>query len=127
MMHEQKFKDLLYKISSERRVSDLESEVLGSILFRILKPIMAILALLPMLCVCEKLDSKHGRIILIAKCGFPFSHAIIVHSSFFHNRLIRRIEQEQITNKFRDLTQQSGTLTITLEFFLRLCEAIVES
>ena len=95
MMHEQKFKDLLYKISSERRVSDLESEVLGSILsggnilslefllFRIVKPIMAILALLPMLCVCEKLDSKHGRIILIAKCGFPFSHAIIVHSSFF--------------------------------------------
>ena len=68
-MHEQKFKDLLSstcQISVERIVLDLESEVMrgrGSIptggnimslnFFHIVKPLMSILALLPMLCVCE--------------------------------------------------------------------------
>ena len=69
MVHEQKFKDLLSSIcqvSVERIVLDLESEVMrgtgsiptvGNILsldfFHIVKPPMPILALLPMLCICE--------------------------------------------------------------------------
>ena len=43
---------------------------------------------------------------------------------FFRNsRLFSRIQQNKIYKKFRDLT----TLTITLECFLFLCEAIIES
>ena len=69
VVHQQKFKDLLSstcQVSIERRVLDLESEVmrgLGSIptggnifhqiFFHIVKPPMPILALLPMLFVCE--------------------------------------------------------------------------
>ena len=69
VVHEQKFKDLLSstcQVSVERIVLDLESEVmrgLGSIptgrnilsldFSHIVKPLMPILALLPMLCVCE--------------------------------------------------------------------------
>ena len=72
MVHEQKFKDFLSstcQISVERIVLDLESEVMrgpgsiptgGNILyldfFHIVKPLMPILALLPMLCVCENPD-----------------------------------------------------------------------
>ena len=69
-MHEQKFKDLLSstcQVSPERIVLNSESEVmkcLGSILtggniwywifcFYVVKPLMPILALLPMLCVCK--------------------------------------------------------------------------
>ena len=54
MVHEQRFKDVLSstcQISVERIVLDLESEV-----FHIVKPPMPILALLPMLCVCENPD-----------------------------------------------------------------------
>ena len=72
VMHEHKFKDLLRSTcltSSERRVLDLESEIMrglgfipagGNILsigffcFHIAKPLMPILALMPLLCVCEK-------------------------------------------------------------------------
>ena len=72
MVHEQKFKELLSstcQVSIERIVLDLESEVMrgpGSIptggnifhwiFFHIVKPPMAILALLRMLCVCENPD-----------------------------------------------------------------------
>ena len=72
MVHEQKFKDLLSstcQVSVERIVLDLESEVvrgLGSIptrgnilsldFFHIVKPPMPILAILPILCVCENPD-----------------------------------------------------------------------
>ena len=72
VVHEQKFKDFLSstcQVSVERKVLDSESEVmrgLGSIptrdnilsldYFHIVKPLMPILALLPMLCVCEKLE-----------------------------------------------------------------------
>ena len=69
MVHEQKFKDFLSstcQVSVERIVLDLESEVMrgtgpiptvGNILsldfFHIVKPQIPILALLPMLCICE--------------------------------------------------------------------------
>ena len=72
MVHEQKFKELLSstsQVSVERIVLDLESEAMrgpgsiptgGNILsldfFHIVKPKMPILALLPMLCVCENPD-----------------------------------------------------------------------
>ena len=87
VVHEQQFKDLLSstcQVSVEMRVLDLESEVMrgpgsiptwgrGSILsldfFYLVKPPMPILALLPMLCVCENPDwqTVHG---LCTK--FPF-------------------------------------------------------
>ena len=70
-MHEQEFKDLLIstcQVSVVRIVLDLESEVMrgpasiptgGNILslyiLHIVKPPMLILAILPMLCVCENL------------------------------------------------------------------------
>ena len=78
-MHEQKFKDLLSSIcltSSERSVSDSESQVMGGLRsmatsgnilslfffsFHVVKPLMPIFALLPMLCVCEKLDRFKTR------------------------------------------------------------------
>ena len=56
---------------SERRVLDLESEVnqrtgfnphwgkKKMTEFHVVKPLMPILVLLPMLCVCEKLDCNH--------------------------------------------------------------------
>ena len=69
VVHEQKFKDLLSstcQVSVQRIMLDLESEVvkgLGSIptggnillldFFHVVKPSMPILALLPMLCICE--------------------------------------------------------------------------
>ena len=68
MVHEQNFKDLLSstcQVSVERIVLDLELEV-GSIptegnisslqFLHIVKPPMPILALLPILCVCENSD-----------------------------------------------------------------------
>ena len=72
VVHEQNFKDLLSRtcqVSVERIVLDLESEVmrgLGSIptrgnilsldFFHIVKPLIPILALWPVLCVCENPD-----------------------------------------------------------------------
>ena len=68
MVHEQKFKDVLgttCQISVESRVLELEPEgqgscpTMGNILlldffcFHVVKPLILILALLPMLCVCE--------------------------------------------------------------------------
>ena len=52
-----------------------------------------------------------------------------------HSNIIRQIEQKKITKKIGDLTrdeprslaQLSGTLTITLNCFVCLCEAIIES
>ena len=76
MVHEQKFKDLLSstcQVSPEIIVLDLESEVMrgpgsiptgGKILlldffcFHVVKPLMPILALLPMLCDCENPDCE---------------------------------------------------------------------
>ena len=71
MVREQKFKDLLSstcQVSVERIVLDLESEAtrgLGSIptggnilsldFFHIIRPLMPLLALLPILSICEKL------------------------------------------------------------------------
>ena len=80
MVHDQKFKDLLSstcQVSLQRIVLDLESEVMrgpGSIItggnilywtfcFHVEKPLMPILAVLPMLCVCENPKSE-------SSCGF---------------------------------------------------------
>ena len=48
----------------------------------------------------------------------------------YNSHPIRRNPQNKLDKKFRDLTRdayQSGTLTITLECFLYLCEAVIES
>ena len=84
MVHEQKFEDLISstcQVSVERMALDLESEVmtgLGSIptggnilsldFFHLVKPPMPILALLPMLCVCENPELCAP---LPVRSGFP--------------------------------------------------------
>ena len=84
MVHEQKFKDLLSstcQVSVERIVLHLESEVMrgqgsiptgGNILsldfFHIVKLPMAILSLLPMLCVCENPDTLNRRTFYMSSC-----------------------------------------------------------